>query len=73
MREFFYCHGTVNIAGCVGLLDYRQGMIDGLELALEACEECNAPSKVKENINYYLRLVKEDKFTKIRMDLGAFK
>lgn len=71
MREFFYWRGAVNIPRCFGL-EYRQGMIDGLELALDACERHDAPEEVKESIKQYLRLIKEDKFTKIKMDLGAF-
>jgi hypothetical protein len=53
--------------------DYRQGMIDGLELALDVCEKHDAPQQIKDDIDYYLRLVKEDKFTKIRLELGALK
>jgi hypothetical protein len=53
--------------------EYRQGMIDGLELALDVCEKHDVLPEVIDKINYYIRLIKEDKFTKIRLELGAFK
>lgn len=53
--------------------DYKQGMIDGLELALILCEHCSDISKVINDINYYLRLIKSYKFEKIKYELGAFR
>lgn len=55
----------------VPVQDYRQGMIDGLELALNLCFGSHDFEEAVDKIEYYLKLVKEDKFEKIRMELGA--
>lgn len=73
MREFFYGCSAVNIPRCFGLLDYRQGMIDGLELALDTCERCDDKNETIEVIRYYLKLIKEDKFEKLKTQLGAIR
>ncbi|MEM4406209.1 MAG: hypothetical protein QXS68_04110 [Candidatus Methanomethylicaceae archaeon] len=51
--------------------DYRQGMIDGLELALDACEKYSSIEDVKKKLQYFLKLSKEDKFQMIKSQLGA--
>jgi hypothetical protein len=53
--------------------DYRQGMIDGLELALDVCEKHDDVYEIKKAILYYLKLTKEDKFETIKAQLGAIR
>lgn len=54
----------------VPVQDYRQGMIDGLELALDLCERCNSIGDVKRKLQYYVKISKEDKFDTIKTQLG---
>lgn len=51
----------------------RQGLIDGLEMALDACDKCDSLFDARDMIRYYARLMKEDKFDKIKEELGAFR
>lgn len=51
----------------------RQGMIDGLELALDACDRSDSLFDAKDLIMYYLRHIKEDKFEKLKEQLGALR
>jgi len=53
--------------------DYRQGMIDGLELADMIINEAKSLEEATSRLRYYLKLTKEDKFEKIRIELGVFK
>ncbi|MCX8182534.1 MAG: hypothetical protein N3D12_05390 [Candidatus Methanomethyliaceae archaeon] len=54
-------------------MDYKQGMIDGLELALDACCSASDVQEVKERIRYYLVLANEEKLERIRLQLGVLK
>jgi len=53
--------------------DRRQGMIDGLEISLDACDHVDALEEAKKLIRYYLRLMKEDKYEKLKEQLGALR
>ncbi len=55
------------------MLDYKQGMIDGLEFALLACDQSNTLLEANNLIYYYLKLVKEEKFESIKAQLGALR
>lgn len=52
---------------------YIDGFRDGLELAIYLLYENKTKKEVIKKLNYYLSLVKENKFEKLRMELGAFK
>jgi hypothetical protein len=51
----------------------QQGMMDGLEMALEVCDRSKTLPAARELISYYLRLIKEEKFEKMKEQLGAFR
>jgi hypothetical protein len=51
----------------------RQGMIDGLEISLDACDHVDTLQEAKGLIRYYLRLMLEDKFDSMKEQLGALK
>jgi len=51
----------------------QQGMMDGLEMAIEVCERSDSFSNAKDLLRYYLDLMKEDKFEKIKVSLGALR
>jgi hypothetical protein len=48
-------------------------MIDGLEISLDACDRADALEDAKKLIRYYLRLMKEDKYEKLKEQLGALR
>jgi|GEM_PF-6376683 hypothetical protein len=48
-------------------------MIDGLEISLDACDHVDALEEAKKLIRYYLRLMKEDKYEKLKEQLGALR
>lgn len=50
--------------------DYQRGMIDGLELALVVCNEQKDLSKAINKMDYYLKLMKENRFEKMKIELG---
>ncbi|MEM3390456.1 MAG: hypothetical protein QW491_13785 [Thermoproteota archaeon] len=51
-------------------MDYRQGMIDGLELALYVCNEVNSVEEAKRRVTHLLASAKEEKFERIKVQLG---
>ncbi len=53
--------------------DYNQGFIDGLELVLYFCDQSASVLEVKERVCYYVQLAREEKFEKLREQLGAFR
>ena len=57
----------------VSMEERQQGMMDGLEMAIEVCERSDSFSNAKDLLRYYLDLMKEDKFEKIKVSLGALR
>jgi hypothetical protein len=51
----------------------KEGMIDGLEISLDACDHVDVLEEAKKLIRYYLRLIKEEKYEKLREQLGALR
>ena len=53
--------------------NYARGFEDALELALTALDEASSLEEAKERVRYYMSLIKERKFEKIRYMLGALR
>jgi len=53
--------------------NYARGFEDALELALTALDEAKSLEEAKERVRYYMSLIKERKFEKIRYMLGALR
>ncbi len=51
----------------------RQGLIDGLEMALDAVDRSDSLFDAKDLILYYITLMKNDKFENIKEQLGAIR
>jgi hypothetical protein len=53
--------------------EWQQGIIDGLEMSLDVCDKKDTLPDAREVIKYYLRLAKEDKFERLKEQLGALR
>lgn len=52
---------------------YARGFEDALELVMIALDEAKKLEEAKERVRYYMSLIKERKFEKIRYMLGALR
>lgn len=51
----------------------RQGLIDGLEMALDAVNRSDSLFDVKDLLLYYIKINKEEKIENLKEQLGAFR